>query len=55
MVNAVFNVLTLATVPVQQKSNEITTYPIILKALHEIGLVMKKVFTIDAMMVRQKP
>jgi predicted transposase YbfD/YdcC len=49
IVNAVCNLLTLLVEPVKEKSNEITAFPLILSTLDRIGMLARKVITIDAM------
>ncbi|MDR1871866.1 MAG: ISAs1 family transposase [Deltaproteobacteria bacterium] len=49
IVNAVFNLLTLAVEKVRDKSNEITAFPVILEALASQGFVERgSVITVDA-------
>jgi predicted transposase YbfD/YdcC len=49
IVNAVCELVTLFVMKIEDKSNEIPTYPIVIKALHECGLIRRNVITIDSM------
>ena len=49
IVNAACTLITLVVHRVKEKSNEITAYPIVIKALHQMGLLSHCVITIDAM------
>ena len=49
IVNAVYSVIVLVALRVNEKSNEITAYPLVIDSLHQMGVLKHCVITIDAM------